>query len=180
MRCGITPFRNCFSDAVSIQSLAQIPITEGVSYGGSVALFTLRSSTSLIGGENAKQIDESDGSRRAVDVHGGFGGPCRVCHATGRNRGYPDRRAPSTGPLFYRYGGLGLPERNSDPLPRHYDSDRHLVDAMDVPRREGAVFHGDPGDRGRRAKHFLQCQRLQPGSVRAVGLGPRKRIWLQL
>ena len=59
-------------------------------------------------------------------------------------------------------------------------NDCHLVDALDIPGSEGAVLFGDPADRDRRPKHFLQGQRLQSGSARAIGLEPRQWIWLQL
>ena len=71
-----------------------------------------------------------------------------------------------------------MPELDSNQLPRYHDSSRHMVDAMDVPRREGAVFHGDPRDRDRHPEHLLQCERVQSGSIRPIGLGPRQRIWL--
>ena len=59
-------------------------------------------------------------------------------------------------------------------------NDCHLVDALDIPGSEGAVLFGDPVDRDRRPKHFLQGQRLQSGSARAIGLEPRQWIWLRL
>jgi hypothetical protein len=97
-----------------------------------------------VGGADATQLDQSRGSRRAVDVRGYTDGPRLVRHAARRNSWSAGRRAPSGGSIRRQYSRLGLPEHKSGQLSRHHDSGCYLVDALDDSRCQGAVLLGNP------------------------------------
>jgi Putative MetA-pathway of phenol degradation len=125
-------------------------------------------------------LDQSRGSRRAVYVRGYAHGPRFVRHATRRNRWFTGRRAPSAS--LYVANTVDWGCRNTSPVSClgitipvvTWSTPWTILGAR------GAILLGDPVDRGRSPKYLLQPKHIQSGSVRAIGLEPRQRVWLQL
>jgi hypothetical protein len=75
------------------------------------------STSADIGGKDVKQVGQSGGSRRAVDVYCHLVSLRRVCHPTGRIGRHSGRHASSAGRVFRQHSRLRLPEHKSDHLP---------------------------------------------------------------